>query len=69
MTEQKYEAETETPVTDGPFKAGDVVRCKGSGPSMTVERVKASGICCVWFDKANVCHRETFAAFSLEPSK
>jgi uncharacterized protein YodC (DUF2158 family) len=57
------------------LKAGDQVRLKSGGPTMTVEHVGAASgsdgqaIACAWFetvDGADVLKRETFSSMTLE---
>jgi uncharacterized protein YodC (DUF2158 family) len=52
------------------FKAGDKVRLKSGGPTMTVERFDTlvQQYCCVWFAK-DVSKRDLFDAAVLEPAE
>ena len=54
-------------MADGAFvpKAGDTVRLKSGGPTMTVTRVENEEAYCVWFE-GNKNHDHTFPMLSLE---
>ncbi len=49
------------------FKAGDVVRVKGTDVKMTIHSVSSKYITCIWFDKDNHFQRLGFATEILEP--
>jgi uncharacterized protein YodC (DUF2158 family) len=48
------------------FEAGDVVRLKSGGPSMTLEKASGSGWSCVWFNNASGVHSYASGIFPLE---
>ena len=41
------------------FYAGQIVKLKGGGPDMTVERINGSVVDCAWFSM-NGLHRSSF---------
>jgi uncharacterized protein YodC (DUF2158 family) len=52
------------------FKSGDVVRVGPiKGPWMMVESLQEDRVVCLWFDKDDAGHRDTFAAAFLEQKK
>lgn len=66
MKEERFEAGTpDVDLVLAKFKVGDVVRLRGSGPAMTIEGVKESGVRCVWFDKGQALHRDVFPIEAL----
>lgn len=52
------------------FKAGDVVRLKSGGPSMTVVHTNVVGLpngaACTWFDDKNQVQKASFTQDALE---
>jgi uncharacterized protein YodC (DUF2158 family) len=48
------------------FERGDVVRLRGGGVPMTVEKPGRWATRCVWFEGATL-HRDEFATEALEP--
>jgi len=48
------------------FKPGDVVYLKSGGERMTVQSVDATGVICIWHDKARKLQTEKFPEVVLE---
>lgn len=48
------------------FQAGDVVRLKSGGPSMTVTAVKGDEVWVTWFDKEQKPQQTYFKPATLE---
>lgn len=52
------------------IKKGDIVTLKSGGPEMTVNGVDYEGDwICVWFDSANLPHRDNFNNAALTKSQ
>lgn len=49
------------------FYEGQIVGLKSFGPKMTVREVDGENVTCVWFDKEETLHTETFNAGLLKP--
>lgn len=47
------------------IKAGDVVRLKSGGPTMTVEAIEGGVARVAWIDDKQLTHRESFATAAL----
>lgn len=54
-----------TDKTSMELKAGDVVRIKSRGPSMTIDELVSTSAGCVWFE-GSVLHKGRFALETLE---